>query len=77
MVFVPNTQQLITNIMEITINTIELASELAHERVRDYISFEHNIFVEEDEGTVYTGEAQDIFNEWYDYYLTKIESTKI
>lgn len=59
--------------MEITINALELASELAHERVVEGISEKHNIYVEEEECTVYTGEAQDIFNEWYDHYLHKIE----
>ena len=49
---------------------IELASELAHDRTL-YESGENDIIYE---GENYTEEIQDRFNEWYDYYLTKIES---
>lgn len=67
-----------------TINTIELASDLAHNSMLDemQVSIDES---EDDERVVsivegnrgYTEEAQDIFNRWYDYFLTHIESTEI
>ena len=60
---------------EITINKLELASELAHLELdnnwRDTIKIWED---EEDSITVYTEEAQDIFNDLYDYYMKIIES---
>jgi hypothetical protein len=59
----------------ITINKLELASELAHEKL--VLNWSESISIYEDEEasvTVYTEEAQDIFNEYYDNYLTLIES---
>ena len=61
----------------ITINKLELASELAHKRLLE--NWSDSIQIWEDETavmTVYTEEAQDIFNEEYDYYLELIESCK-
>ena len=61
----------------ITINKLELASELAHEKL--VLNWSESISIYEDEEasvTVYTEEAQDIFNEYYDNYLTLIESCK-
>jgi len=61
----------------ITINKLELASELAHEKL--VANWSESIRIYEDEEasvTVYTEEAQDIFNEEYDNYLTLIESCK-
>lgn len=61
----------------ITINKLELASELAHEKL--VANWSESIRIYEDEEasvTVYTEEAQDIFNEYYDEYLTLIESCK-
>jgi len=61
----------------ITINKLELASELAHEKL--VANWSESIRIYEDEEasvTVYTEEAQDIFNEYYDDYLTLIESCK-
>ena len=61
----------------ITINKLELASELAHKKLED--NWSDSIDIWEDETatvTVYTEEAQDIFNEYYDNYLTLIESCK-
>jgi hypothetical protein len=59
----------------ITINKIELAVGLAHERTRIEmgISDESEMWIYEGGIGVYTEEAQDVFDEWYDYYLTKIE----
>ena len=55
--------------MEITINLIELSSELAEEMVKIKFNYKENdIYVEEDEEVKYTEQAQEIFNEWYDYY---------
>jgi hypothetical protein len=60
--------------MDITINALELASELAHLKLESEWSESIKIYEdEESEVLTYTDEAQDIFNEWYDYYLTKIE----
>jgi hypothetical protein len=67
--------------MNKTINILELASELADARLREeagcmsrqnYISiFPDGIDIEE--GDTYTEEAQDVFNDYYDYYYTIIE----
>jgi hypothetical protein len=52
---------------------IELACELAHDRTLyesgDICNNEDDMY----EGENYTEEIQDRFNQWYDYYLTKIE----
>ena len=61
----------------ITINKLELASELANLKLQS--EWRDSIQIFEDEAasvTVYTEEAQDIFNEYYDNYLTLIESCK-
>lgn len=62
----------------ITINKLELASELAHEKLianwNESIKIYQN--EEDDECTNYTDEAQDIFNEYYDDYIALIESCK-
>jgi hypothetical protein len=64
--------------MNITINAIELASELAayelHENWQDSIQ----IFdIEDEEETKYTEEAQEIFDGLYDKYLSLIESFEV
>jgi hypothetical protein len=56
--------------MDININLLEVASELAHQVVcakfeDDDISIYQSTT---DTVTSYTEEAQDLFNEWYDYY---------
>jgi Mg2+ and Co2+ transporter CorA len=59
----------------ITINKIELASELANLKLQSEWRDSIQIFEDETASvTVYTEEAQDIFNEYYDNYLTLIES---
>ena len=59
------------------INEIELASELAHERMLIHWDDPDDIYIEDEGGCIiYTDEAQDIFNDYYDYYLTLIEKTK-
>lgn len=58
------------------INVLELASELAHKRLE--IQWEHegrtNEFTIEDDGgcMIYTEEAQDMFNTYYDEYYDMI-----
>ena len=68
------------------INIIELASNLAHEElINEYENLSENkeklfpngIFIDEEEETTrYSEEAQDIFNSYYDKYLTIIEKCK-
>jgi hypothetical protein len=61
----------------ITINKLELASELASIKLesewRELIQIYEN---EEEKELTYTEEAQNIFNELYDQYLDLIESCK-
>jgi hypothetical protein len=61
----------------ITINKLELASELAYQKLVANWSESISIYEDEESSvTVYTEEAQDVFNEYYDEYLTLIESCK-
>jgi hypothetical protein len=61
----------------ITINKLELASELANDKLVTHWSESIKIYVDnEGEVITYTDEAQDIFNAYYDDYLTLIESCK-
>lgn len=62
--------------MDITINIVELASELASEDLYD--NWRDSIKIYEDDGDclTYTDEAQDIFNDLYDKYYSIIEKTK-
>lgn len=61
----------------ITINKIELASELASRKLMDNWADSIKIFKDEEADELsYSDEAQDIFNEYYDQYLTLIESCK-
>ena len=68
--------------MEVRINSIELASELAHSRTLyesgDICSNENDMF---DDPTasiqVYKEEIQDRFFHWYDYYLGEINKCSI
>lgn len=56
--------------MDITINILEVASELAHLVVCEQFNYDSvNIYESvTDAVTNYTDEAQELFNEWYDYY---------
>jgi hypothetical protein len=55
--------------MDITINIIEVASELAHKKLVNNWKESIQIYVDEtDEIIIYTDEAQDIFNDYYDDY---------
>ena len=70
----------------ITINAIELASNLAERDLSNFISmiseeqydkkFPNGTYIENDEEMNYTEEAQDLFNEFYDEFLTMIEECK-
>ena len=58
---------------------LELASDLAHDRTLyesgDICSSKDDMFEDINSDVLtYKDEIQDRFNEWYDYYLTKIES---
>ena len=60
----------------VTINALELASELADAKVRKELTKYLQLDIEANVYT-YTDEAQDLFNEYYDEYLTMIESTQV
>jgi hypothetical protein len=61
--------------MNVTINIVELASELADKDLETH--FGQNRWIENDDELSYTEEAQDLFNEYYDYYFDIIEQTQI
>jgi hypothetical protein len=65
---------------EITINKLELASELADTKVVDMVEegiyCNNDIYKESESEMTYTEIGQDLFNEWYDHYLNLIESCK-
>ena len=64
--------------MNVTINILELASELADLELQKYFDYSAiSIWVEDDEETRYTDEAQDIFDDLYDKYYTMIDNLKI
>jgi hypothetical protein len=58
-------------------NKIELASELAHRMlVIEWDDRSESIYDDDTAGVaVYTENAQDIFNDYYDMFLTIIEDT--
>lgn len=60
----------------VKINALELASELAHMELLD--SWRDSIIIyKDDDETHYTDEAQDVFNDLYDKYLSYIYSIAI
>jgi hypothetical protein len=69
------------------INEIELASILASQKLYNYseglnesdynFEFPNGIEIETDEEVRYTEEAQDLFNSFYDEYLTEIENCRL
>lgn len=62
----------------VTINKLELACELAHQKLVDNWSESIQIYESETDGiTIYTDDAQDVFNDYYDEYLTLIENLSI
>jgi hypothetical protein len=61
----------------ITINHVELASELAHIEVIRYHSSGRSIYVVDDNGdTRYADDIQDLFNDLYDMYYEFILTTQ-
>ena len=61
----------------IKINSLEVASELAHTKLVNEWSESVKIYVDETaDELVYTEEAQDIFNEFYDDYLDFLNAFK-
>jgi hypothetical protein len=63
--------------MNITINAIELASELAEKELNDNWTDSIIIYEECEDGSNYTEEAQEIFNDLYDKYLSWIKRLEI
>ena len=59
-------------------NKLELGSELAHKMlVKEWGDRSESIYEDDTAGvTVYTENAQDIFNDYYDMFLTIIEETR-
>ena len=61
----------------VKINVLELASELANKELFETWSSSMPIYADEDVSVLtYTDEAQDVFNDLYDYYLDKILKCK-
>jgi hypothetical protein len=65
--------------MNITINLLEAASELAHEVVCAKFEDDDNAIYESTTDTItsYTEKAQDLFNEWHDHYYELLNNLKI
>ena len=65
--------------MNVTINILELASELASYELEEKYSEDINlVYIDLDNGdTCYTKEAQEIFNDLYDKFYAVIESYSI
>jgi hypothetical protein len=69
--------------MEVTINILELASELADVKIREVYNNNNSVFpkgilVDNPDGdTTYTDEAQLHFDLWYDHYYDLIFNLKV
>ena len=65
--------------MNITVNLLEAASELAHEVVCAKFEDDDNAIYESTTDTItsYTEKAQGLFNEWYDHYYELLNNLKI
>lgn len=66
--------------MEIRINALEVASDLAHLDLQEFWNEFYptqSYMIEEDGTTRYTEEAQDIFNDKYDFYFTLLTNASI
>jgi hypothetical protein len=65
--------------MNITINLLEAASELAHEVVCAKFEDDDNAIYESTTDTItsYTEKAQGLFNEWHDHYYELLNNLKI
>ena len=63
--------------MNVTINIVELATELADFKINEILEYE-NVYEDEDEDeTKYTDEAQKLFDYYYDSFYSMIEQTKV
>lgn len=68
------------NLEYVTINGIELSSNLAEEDTYNYFSetlHQQHLVYDSNGDTRYTDEAQEYFNARYDYYLDKINNCAI
>lgn len=65
--------------MNVKINIIELASELADLELAKHFEYSSICVWQEDESEclVYTDEAQDVFNDLYDKFYSLIDRLKI
>ena len=64
--------------MNVTINILELASELAEMEMEQNRNVGENTTIEDESGCiVYTDEAQDIFDTLYDKYYSLIDNLKL
>jgi hypothetical protein len=62
--------------MDITINIVELASELASIELYDNWCESIQIYKDDGDSLIYTDEAQEVFNDLYEKYYSIIEKTK-
>ena len=64
--------------MNININILEVASDLAHEIVCANFADDDGLIYKDPTSNIfeYTEKAQDLFNEWYDYYYTFLDTRK-
>jgi len=63
--------------MNVTVNILELASDLASNELETLFKEDGVVIYKEDEDAfVYTDEAQEVFNELYDKYYTIIDQIK-
>lgn len=63
--------------MNVTINILELASELASFELEENWGDTIVLWEEDEDETRYTEVAQDVFNDLYDKYYSLIENYKI
>ena len=66
--------------MDIQINLVEIASELANDRVYEELTSEYlgedDIYKKDSDVIEYTEYAQKVFDGWYDYYYDFINKYK-
>lgn len=63
--------------MNVTINIVELASELASYELEENWAGTIVLWKEDEDETRYTEVAQDVFNDLYDKYYSLIENYKL
>ena len=65
--------------MEIIINIVEIAKELAEQRIEDTVlgDYEDILEIDENEELVYTEEGQSMFDSFYDMYYDMLYSAQI